>query len=118
MSAATAAAGGTILPGMSATHFQPEVAMAIPKKDSDLASFGSNFSTRITATPASFGVSASDATQYSSLLTAFTTAYNAVVAAREAGSRSKSLTTTKDDAKREFLSFARDLYSTVQADTS
>ncbi len=92
--------------------------MAIPSKDSDLVSFGSNFSTRITASPVTFGLVVGDATQYSTLLGTFTTAYNAVKTARDSGDRSKSLTTTKDDAKKAFLIFARNLYGRVQANTT
>ena len=91
--------------------------MAIPKKDPDVLSFGSNFSTRITATPSLFHLLPADATQYSSLLALYNTAYQAMKTARDAGNRSKPLATAKKQARVNFLKFARDLYSTVQADT-
>lgn len=92
--------------------------MAVPTKDSDLVSFSTNFSTRITATPTVFGLTAGDATAYAALHTAFLAAYNAVTTARDAGDRSKSLATAKDVAKDNLLVLARDLYGTVQADST
>jgi hypothetical protein len=92
--------------------------MAVPKKDTDLVSFGQNFSTRITASPITFGLVAGDATQYASLLASFVSAYQANANARDAGTRTTPLATAKNDAKASFLSYARVLYSTVQADTS
>jgi len=92
--------------------------MSVPLKDSALVSFGSNFSTRITASPTTFNLVAADATQYATLLGAFISAYEAVTQARDAGTRSKPLTTVKDLAKADLLPFARSLYGQVQADTA
>jgi hypothetical protein len=90
--------------------------MAIPTKDSDLVSFGTNFSDRITATPATFHLLAADATQYSTLLAAYVAAYTANRSAQESKNRSSSLAAAKDSAKNSFLPYARSLYSRVQAD--
>jgi hypothetical protein len=92
--------------------------MAVPTKDADLVSFGQNFSTRITASPSTWNLTASDATQYSTLLALFVTAYQANKNAFDAGTRSKSLATAKDTAKANFLVFARSLYGQVQSDAS
>src|SRR5690348_5101392 len=62
--------------------------MSVPKKDSLLVAWTTNFSTRITATPATFGLVAGQATTYAALSDAFVTAAAAVAEAREAGIRS------------------------------
>src|SRR5438105_1288066 len=92
--------------------------MAIPTKDSLLVQFSANFSTRITATPTTFGLVAADATAYATLNTAFVAAYDAVMTARSAGERSKSLTAAKDSAKAALLTSARSLYGRVQANAA
>jgi hypothetical protein len=92
--------------------------MALPRKDPDLLSFGSNFSSRITASPVTFGLVALQATQYAALLATYLADYNAMKTARDSGNRSQSLTTQKNISRAAFLSYARDLYSTVQANTS
>src|SRR5690349_2149613 len=89
--------------------------MAIPTKDSLLADFSTNFETRIVANPTDYGLTAAQATAYTALHDPFITAYDAVVAAREAGTRSSSLVATKDAAKLALLSYARQLYSFVQS---
>ena len=92
--------------------------MAISTKDSDLVSFGTNFSTRITATPATWHLLAADATQYSTLLAAYVAAYTANRSALDSKIRSSSLAAAKDLAKDSFLTYARSLYSRVQADAT
>ncbi|HEX3358500.1 MAG TPA: hypothetical protein VHS31_16115 [Tepidisphaeraceae bacterium] len=92
--------------------------MAITTKDADLVSFGQNFSARITASPATFNLTAAEATQYSTLLAGFVSAYQANKNAFDSGTRSKSLAAAKDTAKANFLTFARDLYGTVQSDST
>ena len=89
--------------------------MAIPKKDSDLAAWSINFNTRITATPVTFGLTAGQATAYTTLHAAFIAAYNAASAD---GARSKSLVTAKETAKAALLVYARELYGFVQANTT
>src|SRR4051812_43180768 len=103
---------------MTAKLFRRRWPMAIPTKDSDLVSFGQNMSTRITASPTTWNLTASDATQLSTLLAAYIAAYQANKNAVDAGTRSTPLASAKDLAKGDFLSYARDLYTTVQADTT
>src|SRR4051812_16650879 len=98
--------GNEFLRGWLRGLFRKETAMAVPTKDSELVSFSTNFSTRITATPVVFGLTAGDATAYAALHTAFLAAYNAVTTARDAGDRSKSLATAKDLAKGNLLVLA------------
>ena len=92
--------------------------MAIPTKDASLVDWSTNANARLTASPVTYGTTAAVATQYDTLHDAFIAAYNAVAAAREAGTRSRSLCSTKDQAKFNLLSFARPLYKTIQANTA
>lgn len=89
--------------------------MAIPTTDAALVAFSTNFNDRIVAAPATYGLSASQATAYTALHDPFVTAYNAVVAARESGTRSRPLASTKDTAKASLLAYARQLYAQVQS---
>ena len=89
--------------------------MAFPKKDSVLVAYSTNFNDRIVASPATFSLSAPQAAAYTPLHAAFVSAYEAVVEAREAGTRSRSLVQTKDQAKRDLLTYGRELYKLVQA---
>jgi hypothetical protein len=92
--------------------------MAIPRKDTELVPYSTNFDTRITAAPADYGLTAAQATQYGTLHDAYLAAYNAMAAAREAGTRSESLTATKDSTKLALLRYARELYRYVQANNT
>ena len=92
--------------------------MAIPTKDVSLVDWSTNANTRLTASPATYGTTAAIATQYDTLHDAFVLAYNNLIAARAAGTRSESLTELKDNAKFALLAFARPLYKQIQANTS
>ena len=93
--------------------------MAIPvNKDVDLLNWSTNVDTRLTASPATYGTTAAVATQYSAVHDPFVAAYNALIAAREAGTRSESLTSIKDAARTALLDFARPLYRTIQYNTA
>jgi hypothetical protein len=92
--------------------------MAIPTKDTLLIPWGSNFDTKVTASPVTYGLTAAQATSFHTAYTAYVTAYNAVATAREAGTRSKVLTATKDTARRALLTIGRELYGYVQDNTS
>ena len=81
--------------------------MSIPTKDSSLVDWSANANTRLTATPATYGTTAAIATQYDTLHDAFVLAYNNLIAARAAGTRSESLTSLKDNAKASQLNFVR-----------
>jgi hypothetical protein len=92
--------------------------MAIPTKDVLLVDWSTNANTRLTANPATYGTTASVATQYDTLHDAYVLAYNNLVAARAAGTRSQSLTALKSGAKLALLNFARPLYKQIQANTA
>jgi hypothetical protein len=92
--------------------------MAIPVKDTLLIAWGSNFDTKVTAAPTTYNLVAAQALAFHTAYTPFVTAYNAVATAREAGSRSKSLTATKDSAKASLLLIGRELYGIVQDSNS
>jgi hypothetical protein len=92
--------------------------MSVPLKDSLLVPWSTNFDTRITATPTTFGLTAAQATAYTALHDPFVAGYNAMMAARADGTRSEAQTAIKDAAKTALLAMARELYSFVQANTS
>lgn len=91
--------------------------MAIPKKDSLLVPYSANFNDRIVAAPVNFGLTAAQATRYTVVHAPYVAAYEAMTEAREAGTRSQSLTAAKDTAKAELLEYGRELYAFVQANT-
>jgi hypothetical protein len=88
--------------------------MAIPTKDALLVPYSLNFSTRATATPAAFQISVADESALMNLQQVYSDAYAALVAARDSGTRSQSLTATKDVAKAAMLVLLRKLYTQVQ----
>lgn len=88
--------------------------MAVPVKDSLLVPFSANFSARLTASAATFGFSSGQATALAALDLAFAEAYAAMMAARSAGDRSKSLTDTKNSTKIALLPTLRAYYQQVQ----
>ena len=90
----------------------------IPLKDSLLVPFSTNFNDRIVATPATFALSAAQATAYTALHDPYVAAYNAMMASRADGTRSQSLTNTKDTTKLALLNYARQLYTFVQSNNS
>ena len=93
--------------------------MAIPAdKDAALVDWSTNANTRLTASPATYGTTSAIATQYTAVHDAFVLAYNNLIAARSAGTRSESLTSIKSDKKRDLLNFARPLYKQIQANTA
>jgi hypothetical protein len=88
--------------------------MAIPTKDSLLVQWSANADAKLTASPATWGYDAAFATSYSALHDAYVDAYNAMMQAREDGTRSESLTATKDSCKLAVLQVARQMYANVQ----
>jgi len=90
----------------------------IPVKDSLLVPFSTNFNDRIVASPLVFQLSAPQAAAYTALHAPYVAAYNAMMAARADGTRSQSLTATKDSTKLGLLNYARQLYSFVQSNKS
>jgi len=89
--------------------------MAVPKKDSALATFAPNFATIVTGSPATYNVTAAQCTALTTASTNFLTAYNAV---RAEGMRSKSLTAAKDAARAALLALLRPMYAGIAALTS
>ncbi len=92
--------------------------MAIPTNESELADFSTNFNARLVATPATYGCTAGQATAYTAVHTPFLTAFEAVVAAREAGTRSSPLIATRNAAKASLLTYARFLYKSIQSNAA
>lgn len=88
--------------------------MAIPKKDVSLVSWGSNFDAKVSLSPGTYSLTPGQAAAFHSAYLAFAAAFNAVATAREAGTRSKSLTSTKDASKAVLLRVGRELYGIVQ----
>jgi hypothetical protein len=92
--------------------------VAIPTKDILLIDWSTNANTRLTASPVTYGTTAAVATAYAAVHTPFVTAYDNLIAARSAGTRSESLTSIKALAKIALLNFARPLYKQIQANTA
>jgi hypothetical protein len=92
--------------------------MSFPFKDSLLVDFSTNFNDRIVASPGTYSLSALQASTYTGYHTPFITAYNALVAARESGTRSRSLAAAKDACKADLLAYGRQLYAQVQSSSS
>lgn len=89
--------------------------MAIPKKDADCIAWGANFLAKVTPTPGNYSMTAAQCTALQALYDSYQGAYQVVAEAREAGARSKELTSTKDLAKAAFLQPARNYYADIQA---
>ncbi len=92
--------------------------MAVPTKDSLLAPYSTNVNTRVVANYALYGLTLAQSSAYTAVHNPYIAALNAVLAARDAGTRSKSLTAVKDAAKAALLSYARQIYSQVKASTT
>ena len=89
---------------MASTNF-------LPDREAELVTWSTNFDTRITATPTTFGLTAAQATAYSTLHDAFVAAYNA---ATNDGTNSRSAIITKNTAKAALIANARMLAGIVQ----
>lgn len=87
----------------------------VPKKDSSLVAFSSNFNTRINAAPERYALSVEQAQAYTAVHQPFVDAYNVMMAARAEGTRSESQTTRKEVTKAKLQAYARYLYATVAA---
>ena len=81
--------------------------MSIPMIDSLLVPFSQNFNDRIVASPSTFSLLPAQATAYTALNTPYLAAYNAMMAARADGTRSRSLTMMKDSTKKGLIDYAR-----------
>jgi hypothetical protein len=89
--------------------------MSIPRADSRLVNFSTNFNDRINLSASTYDLSPLQASTYTGYHDSFVAAYSALVAARESGIRSESLTATKDAAKQSLLGYARQLYAQVRS---
>jgi hypothetical protein len=90
--------------------------MAVPTRDSALATFAPNFATILSGSPTTYNVTAAQCTTLTTASTNFVTAYNAC---RAEGMRSKSLTAAKEAAKAALLlPLLRPMYAQVAALTS
>jgi hypothetical protein len=98
--------------------FSKGIDMSIPVKDAVLVPWIENFTTRIQASPTTFGLQAPQAAELYARKQAFVNAYNAMMNARADGTRSKAQTETKDDRKTKVVTYARELYALISANKS
>ena len=89
--------------------------MAIPARDSLMVQWAANADARLIASGTTYGYTPAQVTAFTAVAQAYIDAYNAMMQARENGTRSESLTASKDSARLEFLAVARPLYAAVQA---
>jgi hypothetical protein len=83
----------------------------IPRRDADLLRWSSNFDQKINFSPASFGISHSDAAEYAVLHASFAQLYAAAVGA---STRTPSGIIAKDDARAALVKRARQLANRVR----
>jgi hypothetical protein len=83
----------------------------IPAGDLDLKDWATNFSTKITASPATYGLVAGQATTYAALLTAYTTA---LTAATTPATRTSVTVAAKDTARATLVAGSRLLVNIIQ----
>lgn len=89
-----------------------------PKKDADLATMSANLSTKISATPTAFGLTAAQATAFAALNTAYATAYATAI---DPTTRTKANIAAKDTARANLIGAVngiRDINRFVQATRS
>jgi hypothetical protein len=72
----------------------------LPSRESELVTFSTNFNAKIVATPTAYGLTAAQATAYTALHTAFTSAYQT---ANNPDTRSPSNITAKNTAKENLI---------------
>ena len=90
----------------------------IPLQDSLLVPYLENFTTRIQASPVTFGLVAGQAAELYTRKQAFVNSYTAMMNARADGTRSEAQTVTKNTRKAAVLSYARELYALISANKS
>ena len=83
-----------------------------PQKDAELFTMAANASTKITATPSAYGLSALQATTLATLSDAYDTAYNLAI---DPITSTKGKISAKNAAKIELVQILRDLNRFVQA---
>lgn len=89
--------------------------MAVPTQDPLLVPFSTNMNTRLVASGVgTYHIAAPVVADYTDKHEAFLEAYNAMIEAREAGTRSEAQTILKDATKASLLAIARSIYAAVQ----
>ncbi len=83
----------------------------LPSRAADLVTWSTNFSTKITAAPTTFGLTAAQATAFAALHTAFATAFQT---AQNPDTRSPTNIVAKDQAMASLKANARQLAGIVQ----
>lgn len=83
----------------------------IPARDADLLSFASNFSTKITATPATYGVTAPQAVTYAALFSDFSTKLGLATAP---ATRTSVTVAAKDVSRQALVANTRQLANICQ----
>jgi hypothetical protein len=84
----------------------------VPAKDQDLKAFTLNFSTKITAAPATYGLTAGQATAFAALYATFATA---LTAATDPATRTSVTVAAKDTARQAIVFSLRQLARVVQS---
>jgi hypothetical protein len=83
----------------------------IPRSDAELLEFITQFSTKISATPTAYGLTAGDATQLATAKTTYATAY---AAATDPATRGQSTIFAKDTARAALVALTRVLARQIQ----
>jgi hypothetical protein len=84
----------------------------IPQREADLLNWSTNFDAAIAATPTAYGLTAEQATDYTTAQAAFAQAYQL---SNNPATRTPSAIETKDDAKAALIAETRKLVNIVQA---
>lgn len=84
----------------------------VPRREGDMDEFVHNLSTRVTATPTAFGLTAAQATTLAGLVTAWDAAFYVT---KNRGTRSESAVIVKNEKKHQMLSYVRELAKIIQA---
>jgi hypothetical protein len=87
----------------------------LPSRDAELVTWSTNFNTRVSAAPTTYGLTAGQATAYDALHDAFVAAYNTASAD---ATNSTANVIAKDDARANLKANARTLARIVQANPS
>lgn len=90
--------------------------MYFPPKESDLRAWTLNFHTKCTATPATYGITAGNATTIASACTPWESAYDTLTAARAAGTVTPQMVVNKDVAKATMQVIVRGWAQSIRND--
>ncbi len=89
--------------------------MGIPKKDSQLVQYSKNVAERLTDSPGTWHMTAPEATAFGMLAVGYEASYDALMSARNSGTRSKSLLSAMTAARSDMLDSLRGIYGAVQS---